>query len=40
MQAELDSLRKFREDSLDRELREVAKKYAIIGKKEDELLLS
>ena len=38
VQAELDSLRKFREDSLDRELREVAKKYAIIGKKEDELL--
>ena len=37
VQAELDSLRKFREDSLDRELREVAKKYAIIGKKEDEL---
>lgn len=37
VQAELDSLRKFREDSLDRELHEVAKKYAIIGKKEDEL---
>ena len=37
VQAELDSLRKFREDSLDRELREAAKKYAIIGKKEDEL---
>lgn len=37
VQAELDALRKFREDSLDRELHEVAKKYAIIGKKEEEL---
>ncbi len=35
--AELKSLRKFREDSEDKELHEVAKRYAIIGKKEEEL---
>lgn len=37
IQAELDSLRKFRESYEDRELHEVAKRYALIGKKEDEL---
>lgn len=37
VQAELDSLRKFREGLEDRELREVAKRYTLIGKKEDEL---
>lgn len=35
--AELKSLRKFRQDSEDKELHEVAKRYAIIGKKEEEL---
>lgn len=35
--AELQSLRKFREDSEDKELHDVAKRYAIIGKKEEEL---
>ncbi|MCI8285428.1 MAG: hypothetical protein HFE90_09250 [Firmicutes bacterium] len=34
---ELENLKKFREAAEDRELREIAKKYAIIGKKEDEL---
>lgn len=38
VKAELEALRKFRETQEERELREVAKKYAIIGKKEDELL--
>ena len=37
VQAELESLRKFREGLEDRELREVAKRYTLIGKKEDEL---
>lgn len=36
--AELEGLRKFREDAEARELAEVAKKYAIIGKKEEELV--
>lgn len=35
--AELQSFRKFREDSEDKELHDVAKRYAIIGKKEEEL---
>lgn len=35
---ELESLKKFREDAEERELTEVAKKYAIIGKKEEELV--
>lgn len=38
VRAEMESLRKFRQDAEDKELREVAKKYAIIGKKEDELV--
>ncbi len=38
VKAELESLKKFREDVEDRELAEVAKKYVIIGKKEDELV--
>lgn len=38
VRAELEGLKKFREDAEDRELTEVAKKYAIIGKKEDELV--
>lgn len=37
VKAEIESLRKFREDAEDRELREVAKKYTVIGKKEEEL---
>lgn len=36
--AELEGLKKFREEAEDRELAEVAKKYAIIGKKEGELV--
>lgn len=38
VRAELESLKKFREDSEAKELAEVAKKYAIIGKKEEELV--
>ena len=38
VKAELESLKKFREDAEDRKLTEVAKKYAIIGKKEEELV--
>lgn len=38
VRAEIESLRKYRLDAEDRELHEVAKKYAIIGKKEDELV--
>jgi len=38
VRAELEGLRKFREDAEARELAEVAKKYAIIGKNEDELV--
>lgn len=38
VRAELESLKKFREDSEARELAGVAKKYAIIGKKEEELV--
>ena len=37
VQAEMDSLRKFRESYEDRELHDVAKRYTLIGKKEDEL---
>lgn len=37
VKAELESLKKFRQDAEDREIREVAKRYTIIGKKEDEL---
>lgn len=38
VRAEMEALRKFREESENRELAEVAKKYAIIGKKEEELV--
>lgn len=38
VKAELEGLKKFREDAEDRELAEVAKRYAIVGKKEDELV--
>ena len=38
VRAELESLKKFREEAEARELTEVAKKYAIIGKKEEELV--
>lgn len=37
VKAEIEALRKFRQDAEDKEIREVAKRYAIIGKKEDEL---
>lgn len=38
VRAEIESLRKYRLDAEDRELHEIAKKYAIIGKKEEELV--
>lgn len=38
VKAELEALRKFREDAEDRELGQIAKKYTIIGKKEEELV--
>ena len=38
VKAEMEALRKFREQAEERELREIAKKYVIIGKKEDELV--
>ena len=38
VKAELEGLKKFREDAEARELSEVAKRYAIIGKKEEELV--
>ena len=38
VRAELEGLKKFREEAEDRELAEVAKRYAIIGKKESELV--
>ncbi len=38
VRAELEGLKKFREAAEDRELEEVAKRYAIIGKKEEELV--
>lgn len=38
VKAEIQSLRKFREDAEDRELHEIAKRYAIIGKKPEELV--
>ena len=38
VKAELEELKKFREDAEERELTEIAKKYAIIGKKEEELV--
>lgn len=38
VKAEIEELRKFREDMVTRELTEVAKKYAIIGKKPEELV--
>lgn len=38
VKAELAELRKYREELEDKELSEVAKRYAIIGKKEDELV--
>lgn len=38
VRAELEGLKKFREDAEDRELTEVAKRYAIIGKKEEDLV--
>ncbi|MDO4305996.1 MAG: hypothetical protein Q4C77_04115 [Eubacteriales bacterium] len=37
VKAEIEALRKFREQTEEKELREVAKSYEIIGKKEDEL---
>lgn len=37
VKAEIEALRKFREDAEDKEVHEVAKRYAIIGKKEEEL---
>jgi hypothetical protein len=38
VRAELEGLKKFREEAEDRELTEVAKRYAIIGKKEEDLV--
>lgn len=38
VRAEMEALRKFREDAEDKAIHEVAKKYAIIGKKEEELV--
>ncbi len=38
VRAELEGLKKFREDAETRELAEIAKRYAIIGKKEEELV--
>ena len=38
VRAELEGLKKFREDAEARELTEVAKRYAVIGKKEEELV--
>ena len=38
MQAEITELRKFRQQTEERELADVAKKYAIIGKKPEELI--
>lgn len=38
VKAELEELKKFREDAEERELKEVAKRYALIGKKEEELV--
>ncbi len=38
VKAELEGLKKFKEAAEDRELSEIAKKYAIIGKKEEELV--
>ncbi|MDE7313586.1 MAG: hypothetical protein K2N87_18515 [Eubacterium sp.] len=38
VRAELEGLKKFREAAEDRELSEVAKRYAIIGKKEEDLV--
>ena len=36
--AELEELKKFKQAAEDRELSDIAKKYAIIGKKEEELV--
>lgn len=38
VKAEIEALRKFREEAEDRELHQLAKKYTIIGKKEEELV--
>lgn len=38
VKAQLDELMKFKRDAEERELREIAKKYAILGKKEEDLL--
>lgn len=38
VKAEIEALKKFREETEEKELRQVAKSYAIIGKKEEELL--
>ena len=38
VQAELEALKKFKEDAEDRELSQIADKYAIIGKKKEELV--
>ena len=37
VKAELENLKKFREDAQDRELHQIAKKYTLLGKKEEEL---
>lgn len=37
VKAELEALKKFKEDAEDKAIREVAKRYAVIGKTEDEL---
>ncbi len=38
VQAELEALKKFKEDAEERELNQIAEKYAIIGKKKEELV--
>ena len=38
VKAEIEALRKFRQDAEDKELHEIAKKYEIIGKKEEDLV--
>jgi len=38
VQAELEALKKFKEDAEDRELNQIAEKYTIIGKKKEELV--
>lgn len=38
VKAEIEALRKFRQEAEDKELHEIAKRYAIIGKKEEDLV--